>query len=259
MKRQMTRATVVIAVLGLVAFGGTTAQAASDLPVPNTPASLQINRFQVVDSLEQPIPGASFEVRAVALIGPGQPVDFSTQAGWQAAVALVNQLNDEPSLVTPDGMTLGAPISLVTDSKGLTPITALPLGIYRIEEVTRPSGLAFTVEPAAPFWVLLPSPNPESLPSPDSQCQEALCYHLQATPKYGVPQVPTNPPTVPPTKPPTTTLPITSNNAPRLTITSGMMPRTGGDLSLLPVSIAAMITGVMIIVAARSVRHKRHF
>lgn len=101
--------------------------------------------------LGTPLSGVEFTITPVTAQG-GQPIDLTTQEGWDLAAAAT------PGDVTNEerDYTLGTPVTAVTGADG-TVVSDLPLGLYLVEETG--NGGHNIVDPVADFLVTLPMPN----------------------------------------------------------------------------------------------------
>lgn len=140
------------------AFAPTASAQAADTIDPNHSVTLNIYKYEGDPVSPQPtpataptgltpLPGVTFELKRLT------NVDLSTNAGW-ATLSQVTaaQLSDADS-TNDGGVTLGAPISKVTDAQGLATATSpeITVGAYL---VTEKSFGNYTI--AAPFIVTLP-------------------------------------------------------------------------------------------------------
>ena len=129
---------------------------------PSADSSLTIHKYagpenprgdgtEIADpsGLGTPLSGVEFTITPVTAQG-GQPIDLTTQAGWDRAE------NATPQNVRGGGYTLGTPVTAVTGADG-TVVSDLPLGLYLVEE-TDP-GDNNVVSEVDPFLVTLPMPN----------------------------------------------------------------------------------------------------
>lgn len=88
---------------------------------------------------------------------PVNGYDLTTDAGWHAAEALISSVGPNPSKAALEAnVTLGTPVTGVTDANGQVSFSGLPLGLYYAVESKAPAGL----QNVAPFLVTLPLSNP---------------------------------------------------------------------------------------------------
>ncbi|WP_146120026.1 SpaH/EbpB family LPXTG-anchored major pilin [Leucobacter massiliensis] len=196
-RSRLSVAALVGAVVAALVLPVSPALAAPTIPTGGT-GSLTIHKFETPDSgvtvgtgealpsattdAWTPVPGVTFRVRQV------NTIDLTTNAGWDAAAALADRFNaaggDVNSITSGSpAYTLGAakaPDAAVTDGDGIQKFSALPIGLYLVEEVGVPTqidGENVGVTPAAPFLVTVPITN---------QAGNEWLYEVHAYPKNAV-------------------------------------------------------------------------
>lgn len=148
---------VALAALATLVMGGSAMAEGSVYNIdPDAPATLTITKMAQPDAqggaasgLEttvdaDPLAGAIFTVAPVTAIN-GQPVDMTTQAGWEAIQA-----------ATPDTVTAGEGTPMTaTDASGVT-TGSFAQGVYLVTETTLPDG---AIAGVPPFIAVLPMPG----------------------------------------------------------------------------------------------------
>ena len=162
-KRHPWRAALAVAAVSAVAVVGLGAPAALAASViDQTEGSLTIHKHETPtgapgDGTEltpgptsDTIDGVEFTVRQVA------GVDLSTNAGWLTAQQMYDAF--DPADATA-GLTFESPDYVETTANGgIADFTALPIGLYLVEETNTPAG----VVASAPFLVTIPITNPDN-------------------------------------------------------------------------------------------------
>ncbi|MBN9188081.1 MAG: SpaH/EbpB family LPXTG-anchored major pilin [Microbacterium sp.] len=137
---------------------------------PDTPTGLPNNGTQVNTTGLTPLAGVTFQVQRVT------DIDLSTNQGWTTASALSTAFDpaNPAGSITGAGHTLGAGTSQVTSAAGTAAFTALPIGLYLVQETSYPAG----VTPSAPFLVSVPLTDPNN--------HDAWLYDVHVYPKNAV-------------------------------------------------------------------------
>ncbi|MCC3265626.1 SpaH/EbpB family LPXTG-anchored major pilin [Arthrobacter gengyunqii] len=141
---------------------------------PDAATGLPNNGTAVTSGLDglTPLAGVEFTVEQV------NPVDLSTNAGWQAAEDISKVFDPaNPAGSIPDASyALGTAKTAVTDSTGSALFDNLDLGLYLVTETSYPAG----VTPAAPFLVTVP------LTDPNPNQRDGWLYDVHVYPKNSV-------------------------------------------------------------------------
>ncbi|MGB3954052.1 MAG: SpaH/EbpB family LPXTG-anchored major pilin [Brooklawnia sp.] len=118
-----------------------------------------------------PIKGVVFQYQPVA------GVDLTTNDGWDRAAEIAGG----SSLVPPEALGTAVPFP-ATDANGSTSLSDLPLGLYRISEVSHPAD-SNIVKAIDPFYVTVPLPTVGETPGWN--------YNIHVYPKNAVVELPT--------------------------------------------------------------------
>ena len=180
--RRSLRVGLIMAVATAIADRGSIGPAAAaPLVDPNAVGSITVHKFEKpadptglpndgtsVDTTGlTPLPGVTFKVQQVNTIA------LATNEGWADAAALsgvFDAANAEQSIIDA-GYTLGSANAQITDTAGVASFTALPIGLYLVQETSYPAG----VTPSAPFLITVPLTDPTDL--------DAWMYDVHVYPK----------------------------------------------------------------------------
>ncbi len=175
-----SRAAAAVLVAGLAALTlATPAHAADNLVDPNAVGSLTIHKYEAPetptglpdDGTEQtvalpPLAGVGFTVYKV------DPIDLTTNAGWQEASDLADVFDGTAGSITGAGYTATAVgAEQLTDAAGEITLTGLDLGLYYVVETSPLAGSTAV----APFLVTVPLTDPDDL--------DAWLYDVHVYPK----------------------------------------------------------------------------
>jgi fimbrial isopeptide formation D2 family protein/LPXTG-motif cell wall-anchored protein len=183
--RRAVRAGVAAAAVAAIAAVGLAAPAqAAPLVDPTAVGSIAVHKFErpetptglpnngtVADTTGlTPMEGIGFSVQQV--VG----VDLSTNAGWAAAsdLSTVFDAGDAEASITGAGYTLGSAATQTTDANGDALFSALPVGLYLVQETVYPANAT----PSAPFLVTIPLTDPTDL--------DTWLYDVHVYPKNSV-------------------------------------------------------------------------
>lgn len=119
-----------------------------------------------------PLKGVTFSVTPVTAKS-STLIDLTTAAGWQ----LISGTTVSDVTASDSAFTLGTPTSMDTDANGQAPFTALPLGLYLVQETS--PGTNPIVTPAAPFLVTIPLNQKDA----QGHATDKWIYDVNAYPK----------------------------------------------------------------------------
>ncbi|PNP89524.1 SpaH/EbpB family LPXTG-anchored major pilin [Gardnerella sp. DNF00502] len=152
--------------------------------------SIKITKYKDEDkngkqTKSTPVKGAKFKVTPVATLGK-ESIDLKKYDDWQKVAAKITTLNQTPNTTNTDVITLGTAIQnaasqetdkslFVTGQDGVATISQLPIGLYKVEEVSAPDGYEKLPNP---FFMTIPE-----ITRDDSKKDNTYTYNVTVDPK----------------------------------------------------------------------------
>lgn len=157
-----------IAVGAVTALGAAMPASAAPLIDPDQPGSLTIHKYEQPEGptglpnngTEQPVTGLTPLEGVGFTVYKVDPIDLTTNAGWQAANDLSQVFDGTTASITGAGYTPTAVGGeLLTDVNGEITLSGLDLGLYYVVETSPVAGATAV----APFLVSVPLTDPDNL------------------------------------------------------------------------------------------------
>lgn len=152
--------------------------------------SIKITKYKDEDkngkqAKSTPVKGAKFKITPVTKLGT-DALDLKKYDDWQKVAAKITTLNATPNTTDTSVITFGNAVSkdsnegndkslFTTDNNGVATIDQLPIGLYKVEEVSAPDGYEKLPNP---FFMTIPE-----ITRDDSKKDNTYTYNVTVDPK----------------------------------------------------------------------------